>query len=48
MLASGDTMEEIIEDFPPITEADIFACLNYAASLAEEQFSTFDTHEELA
>lgn len=48
MLASGDTMEEIIEDFPPITKADIVACLNYAASLAEEQFSTFDAHEELA
>lgn len=48
MLANGDAMEEIIEDFPPITEADIIACLNYAASLAEEQISIIDAHEELA
>jgi uncharacterized protein (DUF433 family) len=48
MLANGDTIEEIVEDFPPITQADILACLDYAASLAEEQFFTFDTNEELA
>ena len=30
-LASGMTMEEIIEDYPEITHEDIFACLAFAA-----------------
>ncbi len=30
-LASGMKMEEILEDFPELTEADILACLAYAA-----------------
>lgn len=36
-LASGMTHEEILLDFPYITEADIRACLSYAAD--REQFS---------
>lgn len=30
-LASGMLIEEIIEDFPKLTRADILACLAYAA-----------------
>lgn len=30
-LASGMTKEEILADFPDLTEADIHACLAYAA-----------------
>ncbi|ELP52337.1 hypothetical protein O53_5232 [Microcystis aeruginosa TAIHU98] len=30
-LASGMTYEEILEDFPYLTKADILACLSYAA-----------------
>ncbi len=30
-LASGMTQEEILADFPYLTEADIRACLSYAA-----------------
>ena len=30
-LASGMTYEEILEDFPYLTQADIFACLSFAA-----------------
>lgn len=30
-LASGMTVEEILGDFPYLTEEDIRACLNYAA-----------------
>ena len=37
MLANGDTVEELVADFPPLTRADIMACLDYAAELAEEQ-----------
>ena len=37
MLANGDTIEELLEDYPSLTREDILACLDYAASLAEEQ-----------
>lgn len=37
MLASGDTVEELLGDYPTVTREDILACLGYAASLAEEQ-----------
>lgn len=30
-LANGMTFENIIEDFPELTENDILACLSYAA-----------------
>lgn len=30
-LATGMTHQEIIEDFPELTESDILACLAYAA-----------------
>ena len=30
LLASGMTHEEILEDFPYLTEEDISACLSYA------------------
>ena len=30
-LASGMTHAEILEDFPQLTEADILACLSFAA-----------------
>ena len=37
MLANGDTIEELLKEYPSITRDDILACLDYAASLAEEQ-----------
>lgn len=30
-LASGMTQQEIIAEFPPLTEQDILACLSFAA-----------------
>jgi uncharacterized protein (DUF433 family) len=39
MLASGDKSEEILEDYPSLIAEDIQACLEYAASLAEEQLT---------
>jgi uncharacterized protein (DUF433 family) len=30
-LASGMTHKEIIDEFPPLTEEDILACLSFAA-----------------
>ncbi len=37
MLANGDTVDELLEEYPSLKREDILACLDYAASLAEEQ-----------
>lgn len=37
MLANGDTIEDLLEEYPSLKREDIFACIEYAASLAEEQ-----------
>ena len=37
MLANGDTIEELLVEYPSLTREDIYACLDYAAALAEEQ-----------
>ena len=36
-LASGMTKEEILKDFPYLTEEDIKACLRYAADREHQQ-----------
>lgn len=36
MLANGDTIEELLEDYPSLEHEDILACLDYVAALAEE------------
>lgn len=46
MLANGDTIEELIEEYPSISREDILACLDYAASLAEEELTPIDIFEE--
>ncbi len=35
-LAARDTVEQLLGDFPTLTEADIRACLEYASYLATE------------
>lgn len=42
MLANGDTIEELLKEYPSITREDISACLDYAASLAEEQVAPIE------
>lgn len=42
MLANGDTLEELLEEYPSLGREDILACLDYAASLAEEQVTPLD------
>ena len=42
MLANGDTIEELLQDYPSLTREDILACLDYAASLAEEQVTPLE------
>ena len=45
MLANGDKIQELLEDYPSIKVEDIYACLDYAASLAEEQITPIDMTE---
>jgi len=42
MLANGDKIEELLEDYPSLETEDIYACLDYAASLAEEQITPIE------
>ena len=42
MLANGDTIEELLVEYPSLARADILACLDYAAALAEEQITPFE------
>lgn len=37
MLANGDSIETLLGEYPSLTREDILACLDYVASLAEEQ-----------
>jgi len=48
MLANGDQINELLEDYPSLKREDIFACLDYAASLAEEQITPIDIVEHMA
>ena len=42
MLANGDTIEDLLAEYPSLTREDILACFNYAASLAEEQVTPLE------
>lgn len=42
MLANGDTVDGLLSAYPSITRQDVAACLDYAASLAEEQVTPLD------
>ena len=42
MLANGDKIEELLEDYPSLKTEDIYACLDYAAYLAEEQITPIE------
>jgi uncharacterized protein (DUF433 family) len=42
MLANGDTIEDLLQEYPSITRDDILACLEYAGALAEEQVTPLE------
>ena len=42
MFASGDSIEKLLAAFSTIQREDVLACLDYAASLAEEQMTPLD------
>ncbi len=42
MIANGDTIDELLKEYPSIKREDILACLDYAAALAEEQVTPIE------
>lgn len=42
MFANGDSLERLLQAYSSITREDILACLDYAATLAEEQVTPLD------
>lgn len=38
LLASGSTHQEILEDYPGLTEGDILACVAYGSEMARERY----------
>lgn len=43
MLANGDTVEDLLREYPSLNREDILACLDYAASLAEEEITPLES-----
>ena len=37
-LSNGDSVEDILEQYPTLTEEDIYACLKFAKSLVENEY----------
>ena len=42
MFAHGDSIDILLRAYPTLQREDILACLDYAASLAEEQITPID------
>ncbi len=42
MMANGDTVEDLLEEYPSLTKEDILACLDYASVLTEEQVAPLE------
>jgi uncharacterized protein (DUF433 family) len=42
MLANGDTVEDLLGEYPILSREDIMAALDYAAGLAEEQVTPIE------
>jgi len=43
MLANGDTIEDLLTEFPSLSREDIKASLEYAAELAEERVTPIES-----
>jgi len=42
MLANGDTIEDLVQEYPSLKRESILAALDYVASLAEEQVTPLE------
>ena len=38
-LSAGDTIEDVLEEFPSLSREDVLACLAYSARLMKHHFS---------
>jgi len=38
-LAAGDSIDDVLEEYPRLTRADVKACLNYASQVMGNSFS---------
>jgi uncharacterized protein (DUF433 family) len=38
-LAAGDTLEDVLEEYPALTREDVQACLDYASRLMANRYS---------
>ena len=48
MLANGDTIEKLLKEYPSLKREDVLACLDYAASLTEEQITPIKLEKAVA
>jgi uncharacterized protein (DUF433 family) len=37
-LGAGDSIEEVLEEYPSLTKGDIYACMQFAARLMANQY----------
>jgi uncharacterized protein (DUF433 family) len=42
MLANGDSIDDLLKNYPSLQREDVLACLDYAGSLAEEEISPIE------
>ena len=42
MMANGDSIEDLLREYPSLEREDILACLQYASVLVEEQVSPIE------
>ncbi|MCX7047303.1 MAG: DUF433 domain-containing protein [Candidatus Sumerlaeota bacterium] len=42
MLANGDSIEDLLEEYPSLRHEDIISCIAYAALLTEEQMAPLE------
>jgi uncharacterized protein (DUF433 family) len=42
-LAAGDSIEDVLEEYPGLVRADIHACLDYASRVMGNHFSVVQT-----
>jgi uncharacterized protein (DUF433 family) len=42
LLAGGDSIEQILQNYPRLTHEDILACIAYGAAISRENFVELD------
>ena len=41
-LAAGDSIEDVLEEYPSLSREDVLACLQFSAELMKHQFSLLE------